>query len=240
MSYFITDSESVSSTAPARRSKTAYRRVSGLVSGHRYYEPEMGRWTSRDPIQEKGGKNLYGFVNNNAIDKWDKLGLETKCCGDKTYNARTKCCCDETDKLFDIPYATEWTGTCGSTSFGFWVSVGVIGCDLTSNITKDCKKWSIMVTALFIGASTGPDVSATTFSVKFVDAEKPEDFNGEAHLGSIGGGLIGGGTVSTINLGSANTSSVTGGFIGIMLPGADVMIGRSSVDFKNENPCSKW
>lgn len=41
----------------------------------RYYSPELGRWLSRDPIEEKGGYNLYGMVNNNPVDYWDWLGL---------------------------------------------------------------------------------------------------------------------------------------------------------------------
>lgn len=45
------------------------------VYGYRYYDPLTGRWLSRDPIQEKGGLNLYGFVKNSAIRKVDKLGL---------------------------------------------------------------------------------------------------------------------------------------------------------------------
>jgi len=43
--------------------------------GHRYYNPSTGRWLSRDPIGEKGGKNLYGFVKNNPISCVDRLGL---------------------------------------------------------------------------------------------------------------------------------------------------------------------
>jgi RHS repeat-associated protein len=42
---------------------------------YRYYDPQTGRWLSRDPIGEKGGINLYGFVGNNALNKWDVLGL---------------------------------------------------------------------------------------------------------------------------------------------------------------------
>ena len=30
--------------------------------GYRYYDPLTGRWPSRDPIEEEGGVNLYGFV----------------------------------------------------------------------------------------------------------------------------------------------------------------------------------
>jgi RHS repeat-associated protein len=47
--------------------------------GYRYYDPTTGRWLSRDPIEEKGGVNLYGFVGNDAVDKLDVLGKECCC-----------------------------------------------------------------------------------------------------------------------------------------------------------------
>ncbi len=43
--------------------------------GYRHYSPELGRWLSRDPIGERGGVNLYGMIGNDAVNKWDKLGL---------------------------------------------------------------------------------------------------------------------------------------------------------------------
>jgi uncharacterized protein RhaS with RHS repeats len=42
---------------------------------YRYYDPVTGRWPSRDPIEETGGLNLYGFVGNNGVGRWDYLGL---------------------------------------------------------------------------------------------------------------------------------------------------------------------
>jgi len=49
--------------------------VSGVrYYGYRQYSPEMGRWLSRDPIDEKGGISLYAFCNNKGVDKCDKLG----------------------------------------------------------------------------------------------------------------------------------------------------------------------
>jgi hypothetical protein len=42
--------------------------------GYRFYDPVTGRWPSRDPIGERGGMNLYGFVGNDGIDTWDYLG----------------------------------------------------------------------------------------------------------------------------------------------------------------------
>lgn len=44
--------------------------------GYRYYDPQTGRWPSRDPIEEDGGINLYGFVLNDGVDSVDYLGLE--------------------------------------------------------------------------------------------------------------------------------------------------------------------
>jgi hypothetical protein len=47
-----------------------------LYYGYRYYSPELGRWLSRDPIQESGGINLYGVVGNDPVNAWDYLGLK--------------------------------------------------------------------------------------------------------------------------------------------------------------------
>ncbi|MES2995703.1 MAG: RHS repeat-associated core domain-containing protein [Verrucomicrobiota bacterium] len=47
--------------------------------GYRYYIAPLGRWLNRDPIEEQGGINLYGFVRNDGIGKWDNLGLLCNC-----------------------------------------------------------------------------------------------------------------------------------------------------------------
>ncbi len=46
----------------------------------RAYDPELGRWLSRDPLQKaelEEGANLYAYVRNNPINATDPLGL---CC----------------------------------------------------------------------------------------------------------------------------------------------------------------
>ena len=43
--------------------------------GFRYYDPELGRWPSRDPIGENGGLNRYAFAANSAIAQIDPIGL---------------------------------------------------------------------------------------------------------------------------------------------------------------------
>src|SRR5690606_11439989 len=43
-------------------SKPMVADLSWYYYGFRYYDPETGRWPNRDPIEEEGGYNLYGFV----------------------------------------------------------------------------------------------------------------------------------------------------------------------------------
>jgi RHS repeat-associated protein len=82
---------------------------SGLVYyGYRFYSAEMGRWINRDPIEERGGVNLYQFAQNNSCNKIDVLGLECcggvtvgpgtgmRCCGGQPYLIATRGCCDNT------------------------------------------------------------------------------------------------------------------------------------------------
>ena len=47
----------------------------GLVDfGRRFYSPTWGRFINRDPIEEAGGANLYGYCDNDAINRVDYLG----------------------------------------------------------------------------------------------------------------------------------------------------------------------
>jgi len=45
-----------------------------LYYGYRFYKPSTGTWSSRDPIEEHGGKNIYAFVQNNPVGHIDVLG----------------------------------------------------------------------------------------------------------------------------------------------------------------------
>ena len=50
-------------------------RETGMVGyQRRFYRPDLGRWLNRDPIEEKGGENLYAFCGNNSIHNYDKEG----------------------------------------------------------------------------------------------------------------------------------------------------------------------
>jgi RHS repeat-associated protein len=55
-----------------------YHAPSGLyLTKYRAYEPQSGRWLSRDPIEEEGGINLYTYVKGNPITYTDPLGLQS-------------------------------------------------------------------------------------------------------------------------------------------------------------------
>jgi len=101
--------------------KGAEKRV---VSGHRYYSPELGRWMNRDPIGELGlnalmrrnGEALHGsgyrMVANAPVGRCDYLGLYTM------LYALTKAYQDETgDKEPSVPFSeehSEWQSRYGS------------------------------------------------------------------------------------------------------------------------------
>jgi RHS repeat-associated protein len=46
--------------------------------GYRYYSPQSGRWTTRDPIAEEGGINLYAYVANAPVGSIDPDGRQQR------------------------------------------------------------------------------------------------------------------------------------------------------------------
>jgi RHS repeat-associated protein len=53
-----------------------YDRITGLsLARYRGYDPNLGRWLSKDPIGLKGGTNLYGYVGSDPINRVDPNGL---------------------------------------------------------------------------------------------------------------------------------------------------------------------
>jgi type VI secretion system secreted protein VgrG len=57
-----------------------YHAPSGLyLTKYRAYDPQSGRWLSRDPIEEAGGISLYAYVGGNPVSFVDPLGLAKIC-----------------------------------------------------------------------------------------------------------------------------------------------------------------
>ena len=71
----ISSSGSMASVFPHRFSTKYYDAETDLYYyGYRYYSPSLGRWISRDPIEEEGGINLYQTTSNDMISQVDFLG----------------------------------------------------------------------------------------------------------------------------------------------------------------------
>lgn len=49
--------------------RNAWRPILTVVTGHRFYNPELGRLMSRDPIGEEGGIALCAFVLNRRVGR---------------------------------------------------------------------------------------------------------------------------------------------------------------------------
>jgi len=72
----IVASGSMAMENPFRFSTKYYDRESRLYYyGFRYYYSLIGRWISRDPLEERGGINLYSFVKNRPINLYDIIGM---------------------------------------------------------------------------------------------------------------------------------------------------------------------
>ena len=61
---------------PFRFSTKQWDDATGLgYWGYRYYSAMMGRWVSRDPIEESGGAHLYRYSRGCPVSAWDARGL---------------------------------------------------------------------------------------------------------------------------------------------------------------------
>ena len=74
----VVQSGPLADTFTFRFSTKPYCPITGIVHYQkRPYSPPLGRFLPRDPIEEQGGINLYGFVGNDPANKWDVLGAST-------------------------------------------------------------------------------------------------------------------------------------------------------------------
>jgi RHS repeat-associated protein len=76
--------------------------------GKRWYHPKQGRFINRDPIGEKGGRNLYGYVGNDPVNGVDVLGMVTQ----DQYNTHVN------SLLNDIKQYTNYKYKKGENSYG--------------------------------------------------------------------------------------------------------------------------
>jgi hypothetical protein len=138
----------------------------------------LGRWICRDPEEESGGINLYGFVSNEPINHWDYLGWDSQS--------------DEDDSRsgggafggggggFDTTFVSGYDGGLGS-GYDDMNSLDAVGLDSSS---------SAAATANAIAAS----ITATVNS----DVANSPNTQVNSSLAAAVNGLSGGGDTSTV------------------------------------------
>lgn len=52
--------------------------MAGTSQALAFYNPGTGRWLNKDPMQERGGINLYNYCNNDPVNRIDPNGLWSK------------------------------------------------------------------------------------------------------------------------------------------------------------------
>ncbi len=78
-----------------------HKRSGMNLTRFRAYNPNLGRWLTRDPSDSPSSSNLYGYVENNPVCFFDPYGLaKQKCCYDPAQLARD-------DKRIDLLYRTS-------------------------------------------------------------------------------------------------------------------------------------
>lgn len=87
----------------------------------RAYDPELGRWLTRDPIEEMTEPNLYEYVKGNPIKFIDPLGQYSL------------------DPDPPPPHGPEWRGPFGCLGMELWECV--IFCDKRGSRVKSCNTY---------------------------------------------------------------------------------------------------
>jgi len=95
--------------------------------GARYYDPELGRFLSEDPIGIAGGLNLYAYAGNDPINRTDRSGLD-ECAqtpapmasaADTITLPPVVVCGDQGDGTPGPPPACAYFDTCGGNPLSF-------------------------------------------------------------------------------------------------------------------------
>jgi RHS repeat-associated protein len=97
-----------------------YSEIGMILCGYRWYDPNQGRWLSRDPIGYEGGPNLYEYCGTNPVMYADPLGLMFSDLVDR--RSWWQKACDWVAKQFEPQYDSEGRPICMGT-----VSIGPIG-----------------------------------------------------------------------------------------------------------------
>ena len=122
--------------------------------GYRYMSPALGRWVSRDPVWERGGFLLSGFVENDLVNKVDVSGF-------MSYDPRRNRQEAAPGELFYDP-DWEWEGTGNQSTFEAVELQLVLFGGGFSKVTccdEKLRKWVFTYFKWCVGAAVGVNYS---------------------------------------------------------------------------------
>jgi uncharacterized protein RhaS with RHS repeats len=101
------------------------------LTAYGFYDPSLQRWITRDPIEEKGGINLYTFTDNDPVSEIDPNGL-LPIDEPEGYFCPRLCPCDVHCELTRVRF--------GSSKWGYGYNTYIYSCtDCKGNITEDTR-----------------------------------------------------------------------------------------------------
>jgi len=115
-----------------------YDRQTKLVRfGARDYDPEVGRWTAKDPLLFDGGQgNLYGYVDSDPINRFDPSGNKT--CFSETLAAVAACAACPVAAL-SIPISAIAAGPGAAALANAAASTACAGCLAAFGLALECE-----------------------------------------------------------------------------------------------------
>jgi RHS repeat-associated protein len=141
-------------------------RDTGLVRfGYRDYDPDVGRWTAKDPIGFAGGDtDLYGYVLNDPVNLIDPWGLKAYITLTMSGGGGLFVVSGEGGSLLALnPQTGEvhgYTFAAGGVGLGFGGAATAQGGLMDMNDPKDIAGWGLEVSA-FAAAIKGGSVQIT-------------------------------------------------------------------------------
>jgi RHS repeat-associated protein len=124
-----------------------YHTASGLLlTFYRAYDSDLGRWMSRDPLEEAAGLNLYTYVANNPVRFIDPLGNDIGIYGGGTG--------DQNNPYLFIPQPSTTSPSLGlnlGLGGGGYYFVGAEGTISTCRCCENGKKYRVSVLTVCSG-----------------------------------------------------------------------------------------
>ena len=90
------------------------------LATYRYYDPNEGRWLTRDPIGYLGGMDLYAYCDGNPVGALDPLGLWTVTIPGLDGNPFLQFNSGEAGYAFKTSVAALGSAATGFLTFGLW------------------------------------------------------------------------------------------------------------------------